>query len=156
MIFIFLFYNFVSLHKVLDDRHGSKRRNKFSTYNKVNMTNKDLKRFLRNELNEVLPFIGDHLDNRLKNRNVDLNNYRDIFMISKHVHQKGGKRMIEYTINEKIVPRTDRLEMPAEKEGNHLAIALCISIMFLAGLGYILFIKMVKSYKLLEFIQAKN
>jgi hypothetical protein len=120
MIIIFLFYNLVLLNEVLDRRHRSKRRNKIVTYNKINIASEDLKKFLRNELNDVLPLISDQLDDKFRNRNVDLNNYRDIIMVSKRVQHKGGKRMIEYTINEKIVPKTDLSEGLVKKRGNHL------------------------------------
>lgn len=155
MILLILFYNLVSLYRVLDHRHGSKR-NRVVTYNKINISNEDLKKFLRNELNDVLPLISDQLDDKFRNRNVDLNSYRDIIMVSKRVQNRGGKRMVEYTINEKIVPRTNISEGPVKKDGNHLAVVLCISIMFLAGVGYILFIKMVKSSKLLDFMRGKK
>ncbi|WUR03659.1 putative SP-containing membrane protein [Vairimorpha necatrix] len=119
--------------------HASKLR-PVVTYDRLNVSNHELKKILRNELVDVLPAISEQFETNFRNRNIDFDNYRDLIFVSKRVRQNGGRKKIEYTVTEKIIPKNNEIEQ-TKYVNNDITVWYVVSFFFLLGLGFTFLLK---------------
>lgn len=99
---------------------------------------------LYREMADMSPDLHSKLATTLAHNNVDHKKYRDLFLIKKRVIDDGTRRIINFNIKEKIVPRAEEDEFSISRDlGTR---ALLGGIMFLlAGLVFTTTLKMYQS-----------
>lgn len=99
---------------------------------------------LHREMADMSPDLHSKLTTTLEHRGVDHRKYRDLFLIKKRVIDDGRRKIINFNIKEKIIPREGPEDLSISKDFGTRA--LLGGIMFLlAGLVFTTTLKMYQS-----------
>ncbi|KKO75076.1 hypothetical protein AAJ76_3300019330 [Vairimorpha ceranae] len=152
-----MYFNYIILLFAINEgkhRHNFNKAKSMITYDKLNIPNDELEKFLRNELVEVLPLINDQIKENFRRRNIDFSNYRDFIFVKRSAKQLNGKKKVEYTITEKIVPK-NRIYDTENSNISYTSIFSCVALFFLLGLSYILLMKIIFKGNFVEIINKQ-
>lgn len=101
----------------------------------------DIGNVLHREMADMSPDLHSRLTKTLAHSNVDHTKYRDLFLIKKRVTDDGRRRIINFNIKEKIIPRDSQESLAISRDFGMRA--LLGGIMFLlAGLVFTTTLKM--------------
>ncbi|CAD26094.1 hypothetical protein [Encephalitozoon cuniculi GB-M1] len=96
---------------------------------------------IHREMADMSPDLHSKIENTLARNSVDRRRYRDLFLIKKRVIDDGRRKIINFNIKEKIIPKEDQETLPVTKDFGTRA--LLGGIMFLlAGLVFTTTLKM--------------
>lgn len=74
-------------------------------FKRIFVHNNDLKSFMKKELKHIFPFLYENIDRKFNNRNIDLEKFRDLIFMKKRQFIRDNKKIVEYEIKEKYIPK---------------------------------------------------
>ncbi|WEL39957.1 hypothetical protein PFJ87_11g01950 [Encephalitozoon hellem] len=99
---------------------------------------------IHREMADMSPDLHSKIVNTLERNSVDRRRYRDLFLIKKRVIDDGKRKIINFNIKEKIIPKEEEENLPISRDFGTRA--LLGGIMFLlAGLVFTTTLKMYQS-----------
>ncbi|ADM12673.1 uncharacterized protein Eint_111740 [Encephalitozoon intestinalis ATCC 50506] len=99
---------------------------------------------IHREMADMSPDLHNKIVNTLERNNVDHRRYRDLFLIKKRVIDDGRRKIINFNIKEKIIPKDGEENLPVTRDFGTRALLGGI-LFLLAGLVFTTTLKMYQS-----------